>query len=85
MRQLFDAELIMNYIVSPAEKLSGCIAVPGSKSHTIRAVVAALLGNDKCEIHAPLLSEDTISARRAAEILGAKVKSDDANCWEITG
>ena len=34
----------MNWLVSPVDDLTGKIAVPGSKSHTIRAVIAALLG-----------------------------------------
>ena len=42
--------------VSPCSQLSGSIAVPGSKSHTIRAVVAALLAEGTSEIHAPLYS-----------------------------
>lgn len=74
----------MDYRISPAKTLTGRIAVPGSKSHTIRAVVAALLADGVSEIHAPLLSEDTFSALHAAEVLGAKSAVADG-LWQITG
>ena len=44
----------MIWEVSPCAQLSGRIAVPGSKSHTIRAVIAALLAEGTSEIYAPL-------------------------------
>ena len=74
----------MDYRVSPVKTLTGRIAVPGSKSHTIRAVVAALLAEGVSEIHAPLLSEDTFSALRAAEKLTAQSEITDG-LWKITG
>ena len=52
----------MIWEVSPCSGLTGRIAVPGSKSHTIRAVIAALLAEGTSEIHAPLYSADTGSA-----------------------
>ncbi|MCF6176397.1 MAG: 3-phosphoshikimate 1-carboxyvinyltransferase [Victivallaceae bacterium] len=64
--------------------LSGTIAVPGSKSHSIRAIAAATLANGTSIIHSPLRSEDTIAALRAAEMLGAKIKTSD-QVWNITG
>ena len=70
--------------ISPCNALSGRIAVPGSKSHTIRAVVAALLAEGTSEIHAPLYSADTRSALNAAALLGAKVCETPA-VWKITG
>ncbi len=75
----------MDYRVAPAEKISGRIAVPGSKSHTIRAVAAALLGNSSCEIHSPLISEDTVSAFNAAAAFGAECGRGDDKLWKITG
>ncbi len=74
----------MNWRVSPASQLEGKIAVPGSKSHTIRAVIAALLGNGTSYIHAPLYSADTRSALQAARNLGAEVE-ETAKLWKITG
>ena len=74
----------MIWDVSPCSNLSGYIAVPGSKSHTIRAVIAALLANGTSEIHAPLYSADTQSALNAAKALGAVIDETPA-VWKITG
>ena len=61
----------MIWQISPSSSLAGCIAVPGSKSHTVRAVIAALLACGTSEIIAPLYSADTRSALNAARCLGA--------------
>ena len=74
----------MIWEVSPCSQLTGRIAVPGSKSHTIRAVVAALLADGTSEIHAPLYSADTRSALSAARALGAKI-DETVELWKITG
>ena len=74
----------MDYRITPGSALAGRISVPGSKSHTIRAVAAALLGRETCTVRAPLCSEDTVSARNAASALGAKVEIADG-LWRITG
>lgn len=74
----------MIWEISPCSQLTGRIAVPGSKSHTIRAVVAALLAEGTSEIHAPLYSADTRSALAAAEALGAGVE-ETPELWKITG
>lgn len=74
----------MIWLVSPVDDLTGKIAVPGSKSHTIRAVIAALLGKGTSYIHAPLYSADTRSALNAAGKLGAKI-SETPELWQITG
>ena len=65
-------------------KLSGRVAVPGSKSHTIRAVAAALLASGKSVLRSPLASADTLSTLNAAAALGAKVEKF-ADRWEIAG
>ena len=68
--------------------LQGTIFVPGSKSHTIRAIVAALLAEGKSYIRNPLVSDDTESTLYAARKLGAKFEDsidDGVLVWEITG
>lgn len=65
-------------------KIDGQIAVPGSKSHTIRGIAAALCANGTSNLLAPLIAEDTLSTLNAAKMLGAEVKELDG-CWEITG
>lgn len=74
----------MIWEILPSSQLAGRIAVPGSKSHTIRALVAALLSEGTSEIHAPLYSADTRSALNAVKALGAKV-DETRDVWRITG
>ncbi|MFA7229862.1 MAG: 3-phosphoshikimate 1-carboxyvinyltransferase, partial [Victivallaceae bacterium] len=64
--------------------VGGEIAVPGSKSHTIRGIAAGLMADGVSIIYAPLESEDTLSTLRAAELLGAKVEKS-LDCWKISG
>ena len=54
--------------------LAGTVAVPGSKSHTIRAIAGALLAHGKSIVRSPLLSFDTASTLAAAVKLGAQVE-----------
>ena len=64
--------------------LNGEVAVPGSKSHTIRAIAAALMAEGTSIVRAPLESADTRSTLEAAKLLGAKV-CEHLDRWEITG
>ena len=64
--------------------LNGEVAVPGSKSHTIRALAAALMAEGKSIVRAPLESADTRSTLEAIKLLGAKVE-EFTDRWEITG
>ncbi|MDD3155040.1 MAG: 3-phosphoshikimate 1-carboxyvinyltransferase [Victivallaceae bacterium] len=71
----------MELSVKPS-KVSGAVAVPGSKSHTIRAIAAALLARGgRCVLRAPLTSQDTLSTLRAAEKLGLKVEKESPEEW----
>ena len=74
----------MNLRIIPS-KLSGNIAVPGSKSHTIRAVAMAMMAEGTSIIHAPLVSEDTLSSIRAAEAFGMKLNRHDDSFWTAEG
>jgi len=65
-------------------KLAGEIEVPGSKSHTIRAVAIAAMADGLSTIRAPLISGDTISSANAAEAFGAKIEKN-GNVWKIKG
>lgn len=64
--------------------LSGDVIVPGSKSHTIRAVMLAALAEGTSVVHNPLPSKDGLAAMAAARALGAKVEVKE-NTWVITG
>ena len=59
--------------VSPSQP-SGRIAVPPSKSQTLRAIIFGLMGKGKTVIHNPLISSDTEAALRVICHVGAKVQ-----------
>lgn len=65
-------------------KLSGHAVVPGSKSHTIRAVLLATMAEGRSVIHNPLLSLDCHSALAAARQFGAKTEEHDGY-WVVEG
>ncbi len=64
--------------------LAGDVAVPGSKSHTIRGVAAGLMAGGVTTLEAPLASADTLSVLEAAKALGAEVEQGK-NRWIICG
>ena len=45
--------------ITPVEKVSGCIKVPGSKSYTNRALLIAALADGVSRLEKPLVSDDT--------------------------
>lgn len=62
------------------------IRVPGSKSHTIRALILAAMSQGTTKIFNPLKSADAISTAKAIEQIGAKVEFfDDKNYWVVVG
>jgi len=66
-------------------KLQGQVSIPGSKSHTIRSFVFALLAKGKSQIERALLSEDTLSCLKGCENLGAQVFHEDNGSIIIHG
>lgn len=72
------------HFVCKESVLNGDVTIPGSKSHTIRAVTIAALADGKSTLYGPLHSEDTLSAVKAATALGADVQRD-ADTWRICG
>ncbi|MBN2211266.1 MAG: 3-phosphoshikimate 1-carboxyvinyltransferase [Sedimentisphaerales bacterium] len=71
-------------LIAEKSSLSGTVAIPGSKSHTIRAVAMASLAKGESCIEAPLDSADTRSAVTCYRALGAQIGCDDT-CWTIKG
>lgn len=65
-------------------KLSGAISVPGSKSHTIRAVAIAMMADGVSQIRGALSSADTLSSVDAARAFGAEV-AFDGDLWTVKG
>jgi 3-phosphoshikimate 1-carboxyvinyltransferase len=73
----------MNFVCQKS-RLCGEVTIPGSKSHTIRAVAIASLAQGASRIEAPLDSGDARSAVRAFTALGAKVNCEP-EVWTVTG
>ena len=67
-------------------KVSGKIAVPGSKSGTIRAVLFGTLAEGTTVVHNPLPSKDGLAALAVARAFGARVDVNEAeNTWTVYG
>jgi 3-phosphoshikimate 1-carboxyvinyltransferase len=73
----------MKLIVSRSQ-LAGSVTIPGSKSHTIRAVAIASLADGTSYIRRPLVALDAIAAMDASRLLGAEVLKQD-DCWVVRG
>lgn len=75
----------MQFIIEKSS-VSGKLSVPGSKSHSIRALAVACMAEGISKINLPLLSEDAMSAMRAAEALGARIERlDNDRLWLVEG
>jgi len=66
-------------------RLKGTVVIPGSKSHTIRAVAIASLAAGESLIRNPLDSSDTQAAVACYRALGAKIDTSDPKLWKVTG
>ncbi len=66
-------------------RLRGRAAMPGSKSHTIRAVAIASLAEGESTLLAPLDSQDTRAAVGCYRALGAEVDAPVDGTWRIQG
>ena len=66
-------------------RLKGKVAIPASKSHTIRAVAIASLAKGQSAIHSPLVSSDTLSAVNCYQALGAKIDTSNPMIWKVIG
>ena len=74
----------MDKIISKA-KVSGRVAPPCSKSYAQRALAASLLVEGVSELRNLDLCDDTLSALRTIEALGAKVERIDEHTVRIEG
>jgi len=72
-------------LVVKKSRLKGTVAIPGSKSHTIRAVAIASLAGGQSLIHNPLDSSDTQAAVACYRLLGAVIDTSGHELWKITG
>ena len=72
-------------LIAGKSRLKGTVAIPGSKSHTIRAVAIASLAKGASAIRSPLASSDTLSSVSCYRSLGAKIDTSNNDCWKVTG
>ncbi len=74
-------------ITTKHSSLSGHIQVPGSKSHTIRALLLAALAEGESRIRNPLPSADCRSTAAAIPLLGANVDfgREEDKLWTVQG
>ena len=73
----------MQLLVRPS-RLAGPVEIPGSKSHTIRAVCIAALADGESRIDAPLASADTLAAVDAYRAMGAAIDLEGED-WRVRG
>jgi 3-phosphoshikimate 1-carboxyvinyltransferase len=72
-------------LITGKSRLKGTVAIPGSKSHTIRAVAIASLAKGQSAIRSPLVSGDTLSSVSCYRALGAKIDTSNNDCWKVAG
>lgn len=78
-------------VISKKQSLSGSIRVPGSKSHTIRALILATFAEGRSVIHNPLPSADCLSTAAAVPLIGAEIdlnlttEGECGSSWVVEG
>ena len=71
--------------VEPANgPINATVRPPGSKSHTIRALVLSVLAEGTSLIRAPLEAADTVAAREAMRLFGGQI-ADSRESWRVIG
>lgn len=70
--------------ITPIDTIDASITVPGSKSITQRALIAAALADGSSTLLGPLASEDTAYTSAALKAMGIRV-DDTAPDWQVHG
>ena len=70
--------------IKPVSTVNATVTVPGSKSLTQRALIAAALGDGSSKLIGPLASEDTSYTSKALEQMGITVERGEAD-WMVHG
>jgi len=63
----------MDLIIKKTREITGEVLIPSSKSQSIRAIFLALIADGKSILKNILLSDDTLTAIRTCEAMGAKI------------
>ncbi len=72
-------------ILAKKSHLTGHTIVPGSKSHTIRALILAALADGESIIENPLTGEDCVSCAKAIQEIGATADFSNPLVWKVQG
>jgi len=70
--------------IEPIVKIDSTVSVPGSKSLTQRALLAASLADGESILQGPLVSEDTDYSSEALVQMGVKIQKEDT-LWRVMG
>ncbi len=70
--------------IHQVDTIDAVITVPGSKSITQRALIAAALAKGRSTLYGPLVSEDTDYSSRALQQMGVEIEKGDSS-WTIQG
>ncbi len=71
--------------LTPVKTINAVVKVPGSKSLTQRALIAAALAEGKSTLRNPLASEDTSYTMTALRQMGIEVDDTDPEAWLVQG
>ncbi|WPD22942.1 MAG: 3-phosphoshikimate 1-carboxyvinyltransferase [Candidatus Electrothrix scaldis] len=71
--------------ITPVHTLDAVVQVPGSKSLTQRALIAAALACGESTLIGPLASEDTAYTMKALRQMGIAVDDSDPCAWVVQG
>ena len=71
--------------ISPVHTLDAVVKVPGSKSLTQRALIAAALAEGPSRLLGPLASDDTRYTMAALRAMGVGCDDRDPDCWLVQG
>ena len=86
MKQLFNHQpLVIHKSININHSQSIPFIGPGSKSETNRVLILSALGQGRCTIRNPLLSDDTLYMIQALKDLNFNVKIDSDNNIQVNG
>ncbi|MDD2465001.1 MAG: 3-phosphoshikimate 1-carboxyvinyltransferase [Desulfobulbus sp.] len=71
--------------ITPVAAIDAVVTVPGSKSLTQRALIAAALAQGPSQLIGPLASEDTHYTMEALRAMGVACDDTDQRCWRVEG
>jgi 3-phosphoshikimate 1-carboxyvinyltransferase len=71
--------------ITPVSTVNATVDVPGSKSLTQRALIAAALADGDSTLIGPLSSEDTAYTIGALRAMGIDIDDREPACWRVKG